>query len=138
TDVAGTNSLGNAGNGVQIESANNLIGGTVAGAGNVIAGSGVEGVLIGGSTAVAGNLVQGNRIGTDATGAVSLSNAMNGVFINFAGSNTVGGVSAAAANVIAFNGLNGVCVNNASGIAVLGNAIFSNAALGIDLTPSGV
>ncbi len=90
TDLTGTAKLGNTMNGVAIyEAANNLIGGTAAGAGNVISANGSPGVVnqgsgvdIGGTTAT-GNLVQGNKIGTDVTGTLPLGNLRSGVHIPF-------------------------------------------------------
>ena len=64
TDVTGTQPLGNS-NGVAIVAPGNLVGGTAAGAGNVISANGTFGVLV---AEVDGNVVQGNRIGTNASG----------------------------------------------------------------------
>src|SRR5215510_12616599 len=68
TDVTGTQALGNSSAGVQVAcgSANNTIGGTAAGARNVISGNnpGVWFTCTSGSA----NLVEGNFIGTDVTG----------------------------------------------------------------------
>ena len=59
TDVNGTADLGNVLEGVRIALApSNTIGGTASGAGNVISGNDVHGVLITG-TGATGNLVQG-------------------------------------------------------------------------------
>src|SRR5207245_302366 len=60
-----------------------------------------------------------------------------GVAINASSNNTIGGTAAGAGNTIAFN-LLGVDVTSGSGDSVLSNSIFANAALGIDLGPSGV
>ena len=49
------------------------IGGTAAGAGNLISGNVVVGVYIDGSTTTA-NLVAGNFIGTDITGTLAIAN----------------------------------------------------------------
>ena len=68
---------------------------------------------------------------------VPLPNATNGIFIDGNGT-TVGGTSAGAANIIANNGQVGVNVVNGAGNAVLGNSIFSNGNLGINLGPCGV
>ena len=82
----------------------------------------------------------------DLMGIVSpLGNARIGVtFAHGAHDNVVGGTSASSGNVIAFN-VNGVVVGTAglgfpdsTGISVLGNNIFSNAGLGIDLAGDGV
>jgi len=119
TDQSGGLPLGND-TGVFINgAAANTIGGTVQGAGNVIAGYTTSAALlsiqggVGVDIANAGasdNLVEGNLIGTDATGERALVRALVpsqqpasgiGVLINSTtGSNTIGGVTAAARNVI--------------------------------------
>jgi len=50
----------------------------------------------------------------------------------------IGGSVAPAANLIAFNGGNGVLVDTGTGNPILGNSIHSNADLGIDLGDDGV
>lgn len=135
TDINGTASLGNAIAGVAIVSGrDNLIGGTTAGAANVISGN-RTGVDLGRS--LSANLVQGNLIGTNAAGTSALGNTGNGIFVGGA-NNIIGGSTAGASNVIAFNNQNGVMAGNGTGNQVLTNVIFSNGALGIDLTGDGV
>lgn len=137
TDVTGTLDLGNAGEGVRVNAASgNTIGGTPAGAGNVISGNGENGVLL--DAGASGNLVQGNRIGADAAGTAALGNSKNGVKIDAAPNNTVGGTAAGAGNTIAFNGDDGVAVGSGTGNAIRRNAVHSNSGLGIDLGPNGV
>ena len=106
TDITGTVSLGNgliAGYaGVYVAAAGNTIGGTVAGAGNVISGNGSYGVRLDPATAN-GNLVAGNLIGTNAAGTVAFPNADSGVFIDLGSDNTIGGTVAAAANLVSGN-----------------------------------
>ena len=138
TDVTGTQRLGN-GTGICVQdTTGNIIGGTAAGAGNLISGNVVDGVLIDhGSMA---NLVLGNYIGTHVNGADGLGNGRHGVRIDGASNNTIGGASVEARNVIAHNGGSGVLVRATAttGDAILGNSIFSNGALGIDLDHNGV
>jgi hypothetical protein len=65
TDVTGVAPLGHTGAGVLIwgwNTANNTIGGTTAGAGNLIAHNGLEGVLVGPWTGTTGNAVLRNSI----------------------------------------------------------------------------
>ena len=119
---------------------NTLIGGTVAGARNVISGNGRSGIVFTGA-AVANNTVQGNLIGTDSNGATSVGNAGDGVQITAgAHDNLIGGTTAAAGNVIAFNVQRGVTISTAAALGnrVLSNSIFSNGALGIDLGGNGI
>ena len=131
TTATGAGALGNSERGVYINGApNNVIGGTVAGARNVISGSTTnDGVEINGSAA-SGNLVQGNFIGTDASGTTDLGNDVDGVRITGAPGNTIGGTASGARNVISGNDDDGVEINGnaASGNLVQGNFIGTNAA----------
>lgn len=145
TNAAGTAALPNVFNGVQIRSSGNQIGGTAAGAGNLVSGNLTAGVFL--TAGASGNLVQGNRIGTVADGTTALANGRDGITLGStaanggpASNNTIGGLAAGAGNVIAFNGRDGIRVAHASstGNALLSNAIFSNATLGIDLGGAGV
>lgn len=122
--------LGNSGRGVSITSgaANNLIGGTVAAAGNVISANN-DGVLLS-DAGTTGNLVQGNFIGTDPAGALDFGNTFDGVFILLgASNNTIGGTVAGARNVISGNNLIGVEVRDGvtTGNLIQGNFIGTNA-----------
>ncbi|PYS26358.1 MAG: hypothetical protein DMF75_22270 [Acidobacteria bacterium] len=124
-----------------IGSASNIIGGTTAAARNIISGND-SGVLISGANAT-NNVVQGNFIGTDVNGVGAVGNDSNGVEISGgANNNIVGGTLMGAGNTIAFNGCTdryctpaGVYVQSGTGNAILGNSIFSNNGLGIDLDP---
>ena len=72
-DPTGTNALANLGAAILIDgTSGNTIGGTSAGARNVISGNG-DGLEIEGKTA-SGNLVAGNLLGTSATGGLLASN----------------------------------------------------------------
>jgi hypothetical protein len=138
---------------VGVNSANNLIGGTAAGAGNLISGNMFFGVYLG-AFSTASNVVQGNLIGTDATGSVPLGNGSvlnGGAGVLVAGTNNViGGTAAGAGNVIAFNvgpaagapqqghGQGVVVLGGGTGNIIRGNSIYSNSGLGIDLNDDGV
>jgi parallel beta-helix repeat protein len=99
TDVTGTAALGNTHDGVVIRgAANNTIGGTTAGARNIVSGNNTGGGRGGVSiinhqtlliTGASGNLVQGNFIGTDVTGTAALGNGSGGVIIETAANNTL-------------------------------------------------
>jgi len=138
TDGTGTIGVGNL-HGVIIDNASdNIIGGTMVGAGNVISSNFGYGVGILGATR---NLVQGNFIGTDITGIFDRGNLEYGVIIAYYGAsgNTIGGIEPGAGNTIAFNGNHGVfSIETGTSNAVLSNSIFSNRGLGIDLLPEGV
>ena len=137
TDRTGTVAIENENNGVLLYdgASGNTIGGTEAGARNVISGNKSDGIEINGSE-TAGNVVLGNFIGTDSAGIESLANARRGVlFYNGPSNNSVGGTEAGAHNVIAYNGMEGVYVSadGGSGNSIRGNSIFGNSDLGIDL-----
>src|SRR5207253_7759602 len=106
-----------------LEAPGNPIGGATPGAGNVVSGNGSVGVQVFGLGAT-GNVIAGNLIGTDASGLQPLGNAQDGVFLNAASGNTVGGTEAGARNVISANGSVGVQVfAGASGNVIEGNFI---------------
>ncbi|MDQ3010722.1 MAG: CSLREA domain-containing protein [Acidobacteriota bacterium] len=122
-DAAGTTALANSGAGVRIDfAANNTIGGTAAGAGNVISGNGTINVFISGASA-SGNQVQGNLIGLDATGTTAIGGTTDGVGIDSAPSNTIGGTASGARNVISGHTRFGV---NIFGTTATGNAVQDN------------
>ena len=85
-------------------------------------------------------MIQGNYIGTDATGLLDRGNhSDDGVEIqNNASGNQIGGTASGAANLIAFNQRDGVNIVSGTGNLVLGNSIFENGGLGIDLGTDGV
>ncbi|MEX2175896.1 MAG: hypothetical protein WD872_16160 [Pirellulaceae bacterium] len=95
TDKDGTRALGNLGPGIAIlGSSNNTIGGTVSGAGNVIAGNAEAGISLfnivnffGRSGESTGNTIAGNYIGLDRTGHGPLGNVGSGVTIHLGASN---------------------------------------------------
>ncbi len=140
TDVGGTIDVGNTLSGVRFNnfSANNTLGGTLAAARNVISGNNYAGVRFSGASA-GGNLVLGNYVGTDLNGTGSLGSSFGVIFDNDAAGNRVGGTTAAEANVIANHAV-GVRFAGGATIVnpVLGNRIYSNTGLGIDLNPIGV
>jgi hypothetical protein len=130
TDILGTSSVGNISSGVLLDTTfHNVIGGTQPGQGNLISGNGGSGVTLalGGATG-SQNRIVGNRIGTDASGSLPLANGGAGVRVS-SNDNAVG--EPGAGNIIAFNTGPGV-VFTGLGDAIRGNAIFSNAGLGID------
>jgi hypothetical protein len=133
TDVTGTKAVANRGFGVLAYFA--ATGNTLSG--NLISGNGGSGIDISGSGTNA-NVVVGNDIGTDVSVVNPLPNQYYGVGIDtYASNNTIGGIAAGAANVIAFNAAAGVYVGSGTGNSVRGNSLFANAALGIDLAPVG-
>lgn len=133
TDAAGANALGNPNNGIALTGNNNTIGGTATGASNVISSNGSTAIFVGGS----GNAIQGNKIGTDFTGTNNLGNLGEGIVFN-GSNNTAGGTATGAGNTIAFNSIGVRVFGTVNGNAILGNSIFSNTGLGIQLdAPAG-
>ena len=113
----------------------NLIGGTNAGAGNVISGNLGNGILLRGSDVV-NNTVQGNFIGTDATGTNALPNTVAGVTIDTgSSSNLIGGTVAGARNVISGNNLGFDCGVFVADSGTSGNVVEGNY---IGLGPNGL
>jgi hypothetical protein len=124
--VDGSTKVANGLAGVNVDQAfGNTVGGTTAGAANVISGNGEDGVVISGASAT-GNVVSGNKIGTDRTGATAVGNAWHGVRA-LSDQNTIGGTTANEPNLISENGLSGVNLGGNSNL-VLGNFIGTNAA----------
>jgi CSLREA domain-containing protein len=107
--------------------------------GNLISGNTMDGISFTTNTGgvALSNLVQGNLIGTKTDGTTALGNSGNGISVNFSTNVSIGGSGAADGNTIAFNGSNGVLVSHGLA-AILGNSIFSNTGLGIDLGGDGV
>ena len=134
----GTHAVGSAFTGVIIfaGATNNTIGGTAAGAGNLISGFFGYGVYIS-DAGTSGNLVQGNIIGADLTGTNALGNGIANLLLQLgATNNVIGGTGAGAGNVIAYSGGAGVLLLNATTTnnAIRGNSIFANGFLGINFS----
>ncbi|HEX3228314.1 MAG TPA: Calx-beta domain-containing protein, partial [Pyrinomonadaceae bacterium] len=139
TDVSGKVALGNGGHGIGIVSTGSLtvIGGSSAGARNIISGNKFSGVAVDHDASL---VIQGNYIGTDITGKAAVKNGSSGIAL-FSSYNTVGGTGAGEGNVISGNGDAGVYItgSTANGTTgsynfVLGNLI----GIGADgITPLG-
>jgi hypothetical protein len=130
TDPTASTSAPNTNDGVHIvDSPYNTVGGTDAGAGNVISGNLGNGIEIDGPLAFE-NVVQGNLIGTDLAGQLALPNAKDGILLTTNGvssqgcSGTIIGAGLSGGNVISANGRNGVEIGpRAASNQLLGNVI---------------
>jgi hypothetical protein len=138
TNAAGTAAIPNSGDAaIRItNSTGNQIGGTTAGAGNVISGNTTSGISI--DTSANNNIVQGNRIGTDAAATGALPNTRFGIVVGISSGNQIGATTAGAGNIIANSGDDGVAILSGTGNLVSSNSIFANTGLGIDLGNNGV
>ena len=124
SDSTGTVELANGG-GISITNSDDVvIGGTVAGMGNLVSGSDVNGIYVTGS---ANALIAGNLIGTDITGTQPMPNIF-GMEIDNVPSITIGGTAPAARNIISGNST-GIRLNSAAH-----GATIQNNYLGTDIT----
>ncbi|HEV2945758.1 MAG TPA: hypothetical protein VGX70_00185, partial [Gemmataceae bacterium] len=124
TNASGTAAIPNVFAGVVIigGASGNTVGGP---AGNIISGNGSTGILLYG-TGTVNNTVAGNYIGTNAAGTGALGNLYYGILMQNGGSsNTIGGTTSAARNVISGNSWAGVGIADAgtTGNIVEGNFI---------------
>jgi titin len=128
----GTTAVANA-QGVELLSAatGNTIGGTTAGARDVISANSGDGVRVTGS-GTNGNVVEGDYIGTNAVGGYGLvGNAAYGVSIDTgASNNTIGSTIYRFGDVISGNSASGVII---SGMGTTGNVVEGDY-IGIDVT----
>lgn len=135
TNAAGTVAVPNVSDGIRIASAvNTILGGTLAGSGNLISGNRLDGIDI--RTGASGTLIQGNFIGTDVTGLLPLGNGTtttvgHGITIDGSSNtntqnNQIGGTSAGSRNVIAANSGDGILFASASNGTISNNTIQGN------------
>ncbi len=134
TDVTGIKALGNGAVGIRVDvwitTGGNTIGGTEAGARNVISGNGQYGITF--QNIETGGVIQGNYIGTDVTGTQSIPGQMYGMIIVGGGGHVVGGTTPEAHNVVLASGVgiivyspNNVIQGNYVGVDATGTRTFS-------------
>jgi titin len=122
-DPTGSVAAANGDSGILVTSSDNVIGGAATGAGNLISGNADQGVNIYGSSAT-GNAVEGNFVGTNAAGTAAIPNAVSGVCVFAANSNTIGGTAAGDGNLISGNTQDGVVTGGSTtGDVIEGNLI---------------
>jgi uncharacterized repeat protein (TIGR01451 family) len=137
--------------GMNLDLDSSTIGGTTAGAANVISGNSSDGIQLSGTGS---DGLFDNVIGQSVSGA-ALPNGGNGISITIvpptsgtpssplALNDSIGGTTAGAGNTIANSGGAGILVDDTyptgvTGLTIQGNVIKANAKLGIDLNGSGV
>lgn len=141
----GVTVFGNGGDGIYISGGadNTVIGGI--GLGNVILGARSVGIEIDGAST--GTSILGNLIGINAAGTVVHGSGQDGILLeNNAASTTIGGTTAGQGNTIVDSGRlsatwqSGIAVASTAGSSnsIIGNTIYDNRGLGIDLGTSGV
>jgi uncharacterized delta-60 repeat protein len=154
TTADGTQALGNPnGFGILTEySANFLIGGVdtntpgaaLAGAGNLISGSGIGLEIENGPNFT----LEGNYVGTDITGSNAIPNLSDGMGVDRCQNVTIGGVTTGTGNLVSGNGRRGIAIAETAGpVLIEGNTIgtdatgkyaIGNAWSGVDIGASGV
>ncbi|MCX6889984.1 MAG: right-handed parallel beta-helix repeat-containing protein, partial [Verrucomicrobia bacterium] len=123
TMAGGTNGLGNGRAGIGVSGApGNTVGGSVTNAGNVVSANATAGISLFGARAT-GNLIQGNKCGTDVTGYLRLGNALEGIYLESAPSNTIGGAVQGAGNLVGANGTRGIYLVSSPWNVIQGNTI---------------
>ena len=140
TNAAGTAALANGLEGIESHGPNETIGGTAAGAGNLISGNAGEGIYLG--TGAGTTLIQGNLAGTNAAGTAAIPNGDDGIDAHGT-NNTIGGTAAGAGNVASGNAHYGIYLasgtasdliqGNLVGTNAAGTAALANASMGIEL-----
>ena len=116
-----------AGDGLYITAGNSTVRGLVI---NLFAGNGIR-LETNGS-----NVIEGNFIGTNVAGTVAAGNLDRGVFIQ-SGSNTIGGTTPAARNLISGNDRWGMEIRSGSANYVLGNLVGTDVTGTADLGNGG-
>ena len=134
-DRSGLNAIPNNGNGISdISGAFNTFGGNTPGAGNLISGNLLNGIVVqdvANATVGTGThtLIAGNRIGTDVTGMIDRGNGYAGVLLVSVTDVVIGGTTSSASNLISGNDTQGVWITfHANNNVVEGNWI------GVDAT----
>lgn len=132
TDISGTSAIPNE-TGVHVDGATyaNLVDS------NLISGNLANGITLF-ATYSDYNIIIRNKIGTDINGTQPLGNGMNGILITQGSANNSIGGDSTLANIIAYNGDNGVKVESDGSVRnrISYNSFFGNGTLSIELYPS--
>lgn len=126
TNPSGTAAIANNAYAIRLLApADYTVGGTTAGAGNLISGNNQVALSVEGGTA----LIQGNRFGTTADGTQPIANGGNAIDVTSGQAVTIGGTTPAARNVISASSI-GIRIGYTAGTNSLiqGNFIGTNAA----------
>lgn len=122
-NAGGTAALPNGLAGIGVSGApQNVIGGTLRDARNIISGNGDSGIYLLNSGAI-GNVIRGNYLGTDVSGRFALGNVRDGLSLYDAPSNTIGGATSGAGNLLSGNNTYGLYLARP---ATVGNVVQGN------------
>ncbi len=134
TSSTGLADRGNTSDGLDITTANNVIGGDTSSERNIISGNDGQGVDVSFDTAD-NNTIIGNYIGVDATGTSALGNSIGITVESDPDSTIIGGDTSGERNIISGNTNQGVNVTGSGtlGTTITGNYIGTNAAGDADL-----
>src|SRR5262249_48966525 len=121
------NTVGNSSDGVRVNGPFTTIGGSAAGARNIISGNVNDGIEVDGQGTSC--TVKGNWLGMDLNGVLDRGNGTDGIFLSGVGFITIGGAAAGEGNVISGNNSSGVEMTGLASIniIILGNAIGADA-----------
>lgn len=127
TDRTGKSSQPNGAGGLYLDNtSNNLIGGDTPSFRNLISGNTGSGIQLRGLGAH-GNSIQGNFVGVDVSGSLALGNSVDGISLDQASSNLIGGSTLSAANIISANTLVGIRINRGGQNLVQNNRVGTTA-----------
>jgi uncharacterized delta-60 repeat protein len=132
-NAAGTLGIGNQQEGITLVGPGNSV------IGNVISGNSITGTYYGihAQPSAANSTIQGNLVGLSADGTTAIGNQQDGIYLE-SSDNIVGGTVDGHGNVIAHNRKGVVVTAGNTGNAILGNSIYGNTNIGIDLGNHGV
>ncbi|MEZ5331005.1 MAG: right-handed parallel beta-helix repeat-containing protein [Thermoanaerobaculia bacterium] len=124
TDATGMRALGNERNGIYLDMAGEtLVGGTVAGSGNLVAANGTDGIEVQHTPVSRPNFVQGNVVGLNATLSAALPNGAAGIRVTAPAGDVVGSSGPGGANIVAGNIGDGIVLDIGGDASVVGNWI---------------
>jgi len=131
--LSGQTAVGNAGNGISLESTTGVTIGTPAlGKGNTISGNGGSGVAM---TNSSGNVIDAAVIGLNINATAPIPNGSHGVYLLGSSNNQIG--TTATATYIQNDAGSGVAILSGTGNRIRGVRIAGNGGLGIDLDRNG-
>ncbi len=137
-DATGTAAIPNLDAGLAINGSYHVVGGPAPGDRNILSGNHGPGLLL--FNGAHHNTVIGNYCGTDISGVNALPNSRSGIVIlGGAHDNKIGGPNVGQANLLAYNGGDGIWLAQANTVrnTISRNSIHSNQWPGIDLVEGG-